>query len=128
MTAALAAPAPSLLDALGALLDRQAQAILEGRADDLAPLDAAIQMGLRQLAASGWRPRNPAEVAALRALQQRARAGQAMLARRQMDVQQVLDALGQGSESLQHTQSQRLYASAGRMGAPVLRGQHYLSA
>lgn len=128
MTHALAVTTPSAIGGLAELVERQGDAILHGHADELPALNQAIQAHLRHLAASGWRARSPQERAAVIALQQQTQAAQTMLARRQLGVQQALDALGSGSESLQETQAQRLYARAGRMGASVLRGQSYLSA
>lgn len=119
---------PAAVAQLTALLAEHGDAILHGRADELPALHKAIQTGLRQLVASGWRIRSPQDRVWLQTLLQSTQASQTMLARRQMAVQQSLDALGSGSAALQEVQAQRLYASAGRMGAPVLRGQAYLSA
>ena len=128
MDTAPATAALSFLDTLGELVQRQGDAILHGRADELPELNGAIQARVRQLAAAGWRPRTPQERAAVMALQHNTQAAQTMLARRALGVQQALDALGGASEALQQNQAQRLYASAGRMGAPVLRGHGYVSA
>lgn len=113
---------------LTALLAEHGDVILYGRADELPALYTAIQASLHQLVVSGWRIRSPQDRVWLQTLLQRTQACQTMLARRQLAVQQSLDALGSGSAALHEVQAQRLYASAGRMGAPVLRGQAYLSA
>lgn len=128
MAAPPALKAPAAVAQLTALLAEHGDAILHGRADELPALHRAIQVGLRQLVASGWRIRGRQDREWLQNLLQSTQASQTMLARRQMAVQQSLDALGAGSASLHEVQAQRLYAAAGRMGAPVLRGQSYLSA
>lgn len=128
MPATPALKAPAAVAQLTALLGEHGDAILHGRADELPALHRAIQAGLRQLVVSGWRIRSPQDRVWLQTLLQTTQACQTMLARRQLDVQQSLDALGAGSAALQEAQAQRLYAPAGRMGAPVLRGQGYVSA
>lgn len=128
MAAPPALKAPAAVAQLTALLAEHGDAILHGRADELPALHRAIQVGLRQLVASGWRIRGRQDREWLQNLLQSTQASQTMLARRQLAVQQSLDALGAGSASLHEVQAQRLYAPAGRMGAPVLRGQTYLSA
>lgn len=128
MPALPALKAPAAVAQLSTLLQRHGDAILHGRADELPALHQAIQTGLRQLVASGWRIRTRDDRVWLQTLLQTTEASQTMLARRQLAVQQSLDALGAGSAALQEVQAQRLYAPAGRMGAPVLRGQAYLSA
>lgn len=120
--------APAAVAQLTALLAQHGDAILHGRADELPALHQAIQTGLRQLVASGWRIRSRDDRMWLQNLLKTTEASQTMLARRQLAVQQSLDALGAGSAALQEVQAQRLYAPAGRMGAPVLRAQSYLSA
>ncbi len=120
--------APAAVAQLSALLQQHSDAILHGRADELPALHQAIQTGMRQLVASGWRIRSRDDRVWLQSLLKTTEAAQTMLARRQLAVQQSLDALAHSSASLQAVQSQRLYAPAGRMGAPVLRGQSYLSA
>jgi hypothetical protein len=128
MPATPALKPPAAVAQLTALLAEHGDAILHGRADELPALHRAIQAGLRQLVVSGWRIRSPQDRVWLQTLLQTTQASQTMLARRQMDVQQSLDALSAGSPALQEAQNQRLYAHAGRMGAPVLRGQGYVSA
>lgn len=120
--------APAAVAQLTALLAQHGDVILHGRADELPALHQAIQTGMRQLVASGWRIRSRDDRVWLQTLLKTTEASQTMLARRQLAVQQSLDALGAGSAALQEVQAQRLYAPAGRMGAPVLRGQGYLSA
>lgn len=120
--------APAAVAQLTALLAQHGDAILYGRADELPALHRAIQTGMRQLVASGWRIRTRDDRMWLQNLLKTTEASQTMLARRQLAVQQSLDALGAGSAALQEVQAQRLYAPAGRMGAPALRGQGYLSA
>jgi len=128
MPALPALKAPAAVAQLTTLVAQHGDAILHGRADELPALHQAIQTGLRQLVASGWRIRSREDRQWLQNLLRTTEACQTMLARRQLAVQQSLDALGAGSAALQEVQAQRLYASAGRMGAPVLRGQGYLSA
>jgi hypothetical protein len=120
--------APAAVAQLTALLAQHGDAILHGRADELPALHRAIQTGMHQLVASGWRIRSRDDRVWLQTLLKTTEASQTMLARRQLAVQQSLDALGAGSAALQEVQAQRLYAPAGRMGAPVLRGHGYLSA
>lgn len=120
--------APAAVALLTDLMQQHREAVLHGRADELPALHRAIQSGLRQLVASGWRIRNRDDRIWLQGLLQHAQASQTMVARRQQAVEQSLEALGRGSVALQTVQTQRLYAPAGRMGAPVLRGQAYLSA
>ena len=128
MPAVPALKAPAAVAQLTELLAQHGDAILHGRADALPALHQAIQTGMRQLVASGWRIRSPQDRLWLQNLLRTTEASQTMLARRQLQVQQSLDALGNGSAALQEVQAQRLYARAGRMGAPALRGQAYLSA
>ena len=128
MPAVPALKAPAAVTQLTTLLAQHGDAILHGRADALPALHQAIQAGLHQLVASGWRIHGPQDRVWLQTLLQSTQACQTMLARRQMNVQQALDTLGAGSATLQEAQNQRLYARAGRMGAPVLRGQGYVSA
>lgn len=128
MAALPALKAPAAVAQLTTLLAQHGDAILHGRADELPALHQAIQAGLRQLVASGWRIRSRDDRLWLQHLLKTTEASQTMLARRQLAVQQSLDALGAGSAALQEVQAQRLYARAGRMGAPVLRGQGYVSA
>ncbi|MGE0330406.1 MAG: hypothetical protein AB7P37_06910 [Ramlibacter sp.] len=128
MAALPALKAPAAVAQLTTLLAQHGDAILHGRADELPALHQAIQAGLRQLVASGWRIRSRDDRLWLQNLLQTTEASQTMLARRQLAIQQSLDALGAGSAALKEVQAQRLYASAGRMGAPVLRGQGYVSA
>lgn len=108
---------------LTALLERHGDIILHGRADELPAVHQAIQDAMRQLVASGWRIRSHEDRRWLQTLLQRTQSSQSMLARRQLDVQQSLDALSVGSAALHEAQSQRLYAAAGRLGMPVLRGR-----
>ncbi len=128
MAALPALQAPAAVARLTTLLAQHGDAILHGHADELPAMHQAIQTGLRQLVASGWRIRSRDDRLWLQHLLKTTEASQTMLARRQLAIQQSLDALGASSAALQEVQAQRLYASAGRMGAPVLRGQAYLSA
>ena len=109
------------LDALDTLLDEQAQAVLEGHADALAPLSATLNSRLAALRLAVTRLPSEAQQARLRALHSRARANLEMLNRRQLDVQRSLDALGNGNTLLQDGQNNRVYAAAGRLAAPAWR-------
>lgn len=111
------------LDALEALLGRQADAIRRGDADALPALAEQLQQRLGLLAAGArgrslppaWRPR-------LLALMKRAQASQAMLVRRQVDVGRAIDALAAGLPSLKEMQARRVYAPSGTLGASSWRG------
>lgn len=121
-------PLDTALDALDRLLEEQAAAMLGGNADALAPLAASLN---RQLAAVrstlNGLPSEPQQTR-LRALHSRARANNTILSRRQIAVQRALDALGQGDSQLQDAQSNRVYAAAGRMSSPAVRGRAFAQA
>ncbi|WP_298927237.1 hypothetical protein [uncultured Ramlibacter sp.] len=116
------------LDALPYLLDQQAQAVLDGQADALPGLSVILNSRLAALRASITRLPTPEQQDRLRALHGRARANQDMLNRRQLDVQRAIDALGQGDPLLQSAQSNRVYAAAGMLTAPAVRGRGFVQA
>ncbi len=118
-----ASPGEALLAGLSALLERQAQALLEGRADELPALDASIRQGLLALrrGAQAGVPLGSPQV--LVELQQQAAANQAMLQRRAGEVQQRLAALGAGSARFEDARARNTYAPVGGLASAGQRGQ-----
>ena len=117
-----------LVEAISRLLAQQAQAIHDGRADDLPALAHLLAQHMALMRSVRAGSATPAWRIALQELQQRAAANLDMLNRRQRDVQRSLDALGAGSALLQHNQNNRVYAAAGMLSAGPLRGQSYATA
>ncbi len=116
----MTAPSPfdAALAAVDGLLDEQAQAVLNGEADALAALSQLLASRLATLRAVAGRMAAPETQQRLHALQSRAQANFEMIARRQVDVQRSLDALGRSDASLQTSQAARTYAMSGAMAAP----------
>jgi len=116
-------PFPAL-DELARLLEEQAEALLHGHADLLPALARELHRRLTNLqtlaAHMAWTPEARERLATLRV---RAHANQVMAARRQVDVQKSLDALGAHAPRLQNAQAQQVYGNAGGMGLGGVRGQ-----
>jgi hypothetical protein len=115
--------ASAALVELERLLDRQVDAIRQGDADALPALAEQLRQRLGQLAAGrtlapGCRP-------ALASLMQRAGASQAMLARRQRDVERSLKALTAGMPGLQDMQALRVYGASGLLAATPWRSRGF---
>jgi hypothetical protein len=110
------------LAALEPLLTLQADALRDGDAEALGPLTTALRPQLAVLARvlargplpAGLRPR-------IVALSAQCEAAQTLLARRALDVEQSLAALGAGQERTQDLKLRGTYGATGAMGAGTWR-------
>ncbi len=114
------------LDALEHLLGRQADTIRRGDADALPALAEQLKQQLGVLAREArGRHLPPAWRLRLLPLIERAQASQALLARRQHDVERSLDALAAALPRLQELRTRRVYGASGTLAAPAWRGRGF---
>jgi hypothetical protein len=104
------------------LLAAHAQALREGRADDLRELNAKMQHALGVLSALAVGPLPPALADELRQLIVLSSGSQAWVARRQAGVEQSLEALAHGHAGLTQRQEMRTYGMRGGYGGQMPRG------
>ncbi|MFD0669568.1 hypothetical protein ACT80S_17740 [Ramlibacter sp. MAHUQ-53] len=112
-------PASLGLAGLWALLETQATALREGRADDLPALTAQMQSAL--VHAQRFSMTAPPEQ--LQALRQLAAANLALAQRRLGDVEAAQEALLPAIPAMQEAQRRSTYAPAGRLGVPRISGR-----
>ncbi|MBC7602715.1 MAG: hypothetical protein H7255_08660 [Ramlibacter sp.] len=109
------------LQALQSVLERHANCLNEGDADALASLGASMRQILTRVARSCAMPNLPPEGRELLAqLSARTQRLQVMLARRALQVDGALNAMGSVHEGLRRSQGSRTYASGGAMSAGAL--------
>lgn len=110
------------------LLAQQRESIVAGKADDLPAISQALSVQLKQISERLPRSPNHGSDAALAQLRNDARINLELLNRREMAVQESLDAMSVGSARLDARQQSRVYAPAGMLARPQQRGRAFASA
>ena len=104
------------------LLECQAAALRESRADDLAALEPGIRRAVQELAAAARTPIDASLRDELAQLQRLAASNATWLARRRNAVAGALDALVGADAGLRQHVNARVYGRQGQLQAPAWRG------
>jgi hypothetical protein len=123
-----AATLAQALSEIDVLLQRQREAALEGRADELAPIGDALNARLGAILSHVGRPHAIGQRQRVDALREAASFNYQLLNRRRLEVQRGLDVLSAHAAPLQHVQSPGMYGAAGGMSNSVPRGRSLASA
>lgn len=108
-----------LLDGIELLLESQRELVLEGDADALPVLGAALTEHLGQVLAYAGTPQMAPHRERLAAIQKQALSVGTLLNRRQSDVRRALDSMGHHHRAISDLQSPRVYAPAGLLISSV---------
>ena len=118
----------SAFDAIGAVLVRQQQMLLEGDADGLLRLSADLA-GLIALAAEQRSTSiSSAGLGQLQALSNQSRINMEMVRRREISVREAIEALTQNEGRFGVQRSSRVYAPAGTLSNSTSSGRTFASA
>lgn len=117
-----------ILDAISALLTRQRESILSGSADELPAISQALGLQLRHASERLPRSAVAGSASALTQLRNEARINLELLHRREVAVQESLDAMLVNSNRLDSQHQARVYASAGTLARTRQVGRAFASA
>lgn len=118
----------SLLDEIASLLERQRQLLMDGDADGLSPVSEQLARRLAMAAERRSSEVLPANLAQLLALSNQSRINMEMLRRREISIQESLDALTLNGGRLGNQRSARVYAPAGTLSRASTSGRSFASA
>jgi hypothetical protein len=117
-----------MFDEIAALLERQRELLMDGDADGLATLSEQLARRLAMAAERRSSAVSPAQLAQLRTLSNQSRINLEMLRRREIAIQESLEALTLNEGRLGNQRSARVYAPAGTLSRSSTSGRAFASA
>jgi hypothetical protein len=118
----------SQFDEIAALLERQRQFLMNGDADGLSALSEQLAHQLALAAERRFSRDSLASLEQLLTLSNQSRINMEMLRRREISIQESLEALTLNDGRLGNQRSARVYASAGTLSRATISGRAFASA